>query len=272
MMENLNEKQNRWAKEMRLKALDMALSTGSNGSHIGGGFSAMEILATLYSIINIHPNKPLDENRDRVIFSKGHGVLAYYTALEKIGFLSEQELNLFDKNGSSLHGHPKRNIERGIEFSSGSLGLGMSFAVGVALACKKKGLQNRIFAIIGDGECDEGIIWESLMSAANFNLSNLTVIIDWNGYQLDGATEEVMNLYELDKKIKAFGFDVQVVNGHDCKALTEALEYNSDKPKALLAKTVKGNGISFLVNNRNAHHCVITQKQYEQAWAELNQM
>jgi transketolase len=272
MSENVNKQQANWAKEMRLKALNMALNTGSHGAHIGGAFSAMEILATLYSTINIHADNPSDENRDRVILSKGHGVLAYYTVLQKLGFILESELDTFDKNGSSLHGHPRRNIERGMEFSSGSLGLGISFAVGVALACRKKGLQNRIFVITGDGECDEGMVWEALMSAANFNLSNLTVIVDWNGYQVDGPTNDVMNLHALDRKFESFGFDTQIVDGHDCSAITEALKHRSDKPNVILAKTVKGNGISFLINNKNAHHCMITQKQYEQALSEISQM
>jgi transketolase len=272
MMENLNDKQKRWAKEMRLKALEMALGTGNNGSHIGGALSAMEIFATLYSTINVDPNNPFDENRDRVIVSKGHSVLAYYTALNKAGFLSEADLDSFDKNGTLFHGHPARNVKQGIEFSAGSLGLGLSFAIGMSLACKRKGLQNRIFVIVGDGECNEGLVWETLMSATNFNLLNLTVIIDWNGYQLDGPTDDIMQLSSLEKKIESFGFDTQVIDGHDCDALTKSLQYKSNKPKAILAKTVKGNGVSFLMNNKNAHHCVITQKQYEQALSEINQI
>ncbi|MDR3246399.1 MAG: transketolase [Prevotellaceae bacterium] len=269
-MDILN-KQKQWAKEMRLKALDMALGTGSNGSHIGGAFSAMEIFATLYTTQNIHAENPFDENRDRIIVSKGHCVLAYYTALQKAGFLTESDLGMFDKNGTHFHGHPGRNIEKGIEFSSGSLGLGISFGIGVSLACKRKCLNNRIFIILGDGECNEGLVWEAVMSAVNFRLSNITLIVDWNKYQLDGLTDEVMKV-SLDKNFESFGFDTQIVDGHDCDALTKSLKYESDKPKAILAKTIKGKGISFLTNNKISHHCQITQKQYEQALSELNQM
>ena len=160
--------------DMKLKALEMALSTGSNGSHIGGAFSAMEIFATLYSVA--HVDDTFDEKRDRIIVSKAHCVLAYYTALWKKGLLCEKDLSTFDKNGTSFHGHPHRNLTYGIEFSGGSLGLGLSYAVGVALAMQKKHQSNKVYVLLGDGECDEGIVWESLMSIANFKLNNLIIL------------------------------------------------------------------------------------------------
>lgn len=269
-MEELTSKQEIWAKEMKLKALDMALDTGSNGSHIGGGFSAMEIYSVLYSgILNVGPNVKEDIARDRIIASKGHGVLAQYTALWKAGLMTDEDLASFDKNGTHFYGHPSRNLDKGIEFSAGSLSLGLSFAVGVAMSCKRKGLDNRVIVIVGDGECNEGLVWESLMSASNFSLDNLTVIVDKNGYQLDGTTEEIMNTNNLTEKFNAFGFDVEEVDGHDCLQLTSAIQNRYDRPNVIIANTVKAHGISFLENNKMSHMCPLTQKQFEQAVMEI---
>lgn len=253
--------------EMKLKALDMALSTGVNGSHIGGAFSSMEIFAALYDVANLHD--PIAENRDRIIVSKGHCVLSYYTALWKKGLISEEELLTFDKNGTSFHGHPHRDLAKGMEFSAGSLGLGISYAVGVALACKNKDLNNRIFIVLGDGECDEGIVWEALMSIANFKLDNVTIVVDCNKYQLDGATNDIMNLFALDDKFNAFGFDVLRVNGHDVGSVVDALGKKILAPNVIIADTVKANGISFLVNNKFSHHTPLTNKKYLQAVDEI---
>jgi transketolase len=253
-------------RDMKLKALDMALSTGSYGSHIGGGFSAMEIFAVLYSIAHIDM---ADESRDRIIVSKGHCVLAYYTALWKFGFIPEDALLTFDKNGTSLHGHAHRNLAYGIEFSGGSLGLGLSYAVGVAIACKRKGIDNKIYVILGDGECDEGIVWESLMSIANYHLDNMVLIVDKNKYQLDGPTSEVMNQFSLEEKFRSFGFEVENVNGHSIEALHDSLSRNCKKNRVIVADTIKANGISFLMNNKMSHQCSLSQKKYNQAVEEI---
>lgn len=247
---------------MKLKALDMAFGTGAEGSHIGGAFSLMEILAVLYEIANV--NDMSSSNRDRVILSKGHAVLAYYTALWQNGFLTEEQLASFDQNGTELHGHPHRDLSLGMEFASGSLGLGLSYAVGVAMACKKQYINNRIYVILGDGECDEGIVWESLMSIRNFELDNITLIVDQNHYQLDGPTEEVMNQYSLESKFAAFGFNVTTVNGHDIEALYDALQ-PKDGLNVIIADTIKAHGISFLENNKLSHHTSLTMKKYQQA-------
>ena len=252
--------------EMKLKALDMALST-SFGAHIGGGFSAMEIMRCLYEVAKIPSMQ--DDGRDRIILSKGHGVLALYTALWKKGFITEEDLGTFETNGTSFYGHAHRNIEKGIEFSGGSLGLGISYAVGVAKACKNKNLGNRIYVILGDGEMNEGIVWEALMSIVNFGLNNVTVIVDRNQYQLDGPTSEIMNLLSVEDKLKAFGFDVETVDGHSIPALLEVLGKSSDKPRAIVANTIKGNGISFLMNNKISHQCVLPKKKYELAVEEI---
>jgi len=252
--------------EMKLKALDMALST-SFGAHIGGGFSAMEIMACLYEVANI-PSMA-EEGRDRIILSKGHGVLALYTALWKKGFMTEEDLATFETDGTMFHGHAHRNLEKGIEFSGGSLGLGISYAVGVAKACKYKGLNNRIYVILGDGEMDEGIVWEALMSIANFSLNNVTVIVDRNQYQLDGPTADIMNLLSIEDKLKAFGYDVKVVNGHSISELLDTFGKASDKPCAIIANTIKANGISFLMNNKISHQCVLPRKKYEIAVEDI---
>lgn len=257
-------------RDMKFKALELALSTGSNGSHVGGAFSSMEIFATLYALVNI--SNMQDVHRDRVIVSKGHCVLSYYTALWKQGILKEDDLLSFDKNGTKLHGHPHRNLSLGLEFSSGSLGLGISYAVGVALACKRNGLDNKIYVILGDGECDEGIVWEAMMSISNFQLNNIVVIVDRNGYQLDGATDEIMNQYSLEDKFHAFGFDVDIVNGHSVKELYNSFTKPADTVKAIIANTVKANGISFLMNNKIAHHCVLSPKKYDRAVEDIKVM
>lgn len=253
--------------QMKLKALEMAFGTGSNGSHIGGAFSAMEILATLYEIANVNNMKA--ENRDRIIVSKGHCVLAYYTVLWQKGMITEEELSTFDKNNTKFHGHPHRQLEKGIEFSAGSLGLGLSYAVGVALSCKRKSLTNRLYVLVGDGECNEGIVWESLMSIKNFQLDNMTIIIDRNGYQLDGPTSEIMNQFSLEDKFISFGFEVKTINGHSIEELYDELIIKDNSSKVIIADTVKANGISFLENNKFAHQTALTQKKYLQALEEI---
>lgn len=252
--------------EMKLKALEMALNT-SFGAHIGGGFSAMEIIRCLYTVAHIPSME--SETRDRIIVSKAHGVLAYYTALWKMGYITEEELSTFETDGTQFHGHPHRNLEKGIEFSGGSLGLGLSYAVGVAKACQMKGLNNRIFVLLGDGEMDEGIVWESLMSISNFNLNNMTLIVDRNNYQLDGPTDDVMKLNPLEDKLRAFGFDVEVVDGHSIEDLLDVLPKHGEKPRTVIANTVKAHGISFLENNKMSHQCTLSKKKYEQAVEEI---
>ena len=252
--------------EMKLKALELAQST-SFGAHVGGGFSAMEIMTALYHVANIPSLQ--DASRDRIIMSKAHGVLALYTALWKIGYITEDELSTFETDGTLFHGHPHRNLQKGIEFSGGSLGLGISYAVGVAKACKMKGINNTIYVLLGDGEMDEGIVWESIMSISHFNLDNIVVIVDKNGYQLDGPIDEIMGLDSIEKKLEAFGFDVDTVDGHSIAALMSVLPKKNGKPRAIVANTIKAHGISFLVNNKISHQCVLTKKKYEQAVEEI---
>lgn len=265
-MSELIKKLEQQSYEMKLKALELAQST-SFGAHIGGGFSAMEIVTALYEVANI-PSMH-DPKRDRIIMSKGHGVLALYTTLWKKGYISDEELATFETDGTQLHGHAHKNIEKGIEFSGGSLGLGLSYAVGVAKACKMKGLENTIYVILGDGEMDEGIVWESLMSINHFSLDNMVIIVDKNDYQLDGPTDEIMELSSIEKKLEAFGLDVETVNGHSIEELVTVLPKKTGKPRAIIANTIKAHGISFLENNKMSHQCVLTKKKYEQAVEEI---
>jgi transketolase len=259
-----------FAKQLRLDALELAFKGGKNGAHLGGGLSTVEIFAVLYGgILNIDPKNPKDENRDRLVVSKGHCVIAYYPALYHKGFLTKEDLDSFETDGSAFHAHALRNIGNGIEFSGGSLSLGISFAVGQALACKKKGLTNRVYVIVGDGECDEGLVWESAMAASQYMLNNLTVIVDCNGLQYDGKTADVMNNAPLSERFRAFGFDSCDVDGHDCSQLIEALSKKSDKPICVVAHTVKGKGVSFMENRREWHHHVLTEEQYKQAVEEV---
>lgn len=259
-----------FAKQLRLKALEMAYKSGKNGSHVGGGLSAIEIFAALFGgVMKFGVNNPDDEERDRLVVSKGHCVLAYYSALNAVGFMSQEDLDGFEVDGQHLHGHAFRNIEKGIEFSGGSLSMGMSFAVGQALACKKKNLNNRIFTIVGDGECDEGLIWESAMAASNYKLNNFVVIIDCNKLQYDGLTTEVMNNSSLADKFKAFGFDAIEVDGHDVDELTKALSTQGDKPLCVVAHTIKGKGVSFAEGQREWHHHTLSEDEYNQARKEV---
>lgn len=264
---NLNE----LAKSLRLAALQMAFNSGKNGSHLGAGLSSVEIFAALYGrVLHYDINNREDENRDRLIISKGHCVLSYYSALRWAGFLTEEDINSFEVNGSHFHGHAMRNHQKGIEFSGGSLSMGMSFAGGVALACKKKGLKSRVYTLVGDGECDEGLIWESAMSAANYGLNNFYVIVDRNKLQYDGLTTDVMNHIDLGAKFEAFGFEVRVVDGHNPDALAVALDKASDKPVCVIADTIKGKGVSFMEGQKEWHHHTLTEEQYKQAIEEVN--
>ncbi len=269
---NLNDEKrlSELARDLRIRALKMAYECGNNGSHLGGGLSLIEIFAVLYGeILRFDINNPLNIERDRLIVSKGHCVLAYYTALKEAGFLSEDDLKSFEVNGSGLHGHACRTPEKGIEFSGGSLGMGLSYAIGVALSGKIRNLPYNVYVIIGDGECNEGIIWESLMSAAHFNLNNLTVIIDYNKLQYDGAVTEIMNMGNLRGKFESFGFQVSEVDGHNVRELFDSLVGKKTKPTAILANTIKGKGVSFMENRKEWHHSRLSLEQYNAALTEL---
>ncbi len=257
--------------EMRRDILRMALAAKREGGHLGGSLSAVEILAALYGGgMRFAPENPADESRDRFIFSKGHGVMAQYAALRQLGVLSQEDVETYKQPGTSLTAHPSVNPALGVDFASGSLGQGLSQGVGVALALRRKGnTESRVFVLLGDGECDEGAVWEAAMSAANWKLSNLVAILDRNGLQYDGDTEKVQALDDLSAKWSAFGWEATEVDGHDVGRLQEAFVGRSDKPRTVIARTTKGKGVSFMENAPAWHHAMLTQRQFDQAMEEL---
>ena len=258
------------AVRMRKMALDMALSAGSKGAHIGGGFSAMEIMAVLYGeVLRIEPNNPMKTERDRLLVSKNHCTIAHFPALVEKGYIEEEELSSYTQNGSRLIGYPY-NPQIGLEYSGGSLGMAISVGVGQAFAAKKKSLDYRVYVLMGDGELNEGSIWEAFMSANQFQLDNLVVIIDKNNLCYDGTTEEIMQLGELSKKMESFGFHSISCNGHDVGELLQAFNsISKKKPNVVICNTVKGKGLSFAENRPEWHQKAITQEQYDIALADL---
>lgn len=253
---------------IRKRILELAYNAGCHGAHLGGCLSLVEILEAIYSQCQNFDIQ--DENRDRLILSKGHGALALYCVLEKKGLLSSKDVESFETNGTELFAHAKRNPLKGIEFSGGSLGLGMSFAVGVALACKDQKKNNRIFVIVGDGECNEGIVWESIWSAAHYRLDNLIIIVDNNKLQSDGFTKDVLKSENMEDKFAGFGCETIVVDGHSVSALCNAISADcKGKPKVIVAHTKKGKGVSFLENQQTSHHVVLSRDLYEQALKEV---
>jgi len=258
------------AIQLRNVSLKMALGVGKTGSHLGAGLSSVEIFAVLYGkVLNASPARSNDESRDRFVLSRGHSVLSYYAVLCEKGFLTPQELSQFEVNGAFLHGHATRDITKGIEFSGGSLGMGITYAVGVALAAKLKAQPQNVYVIIGDGECDEGIVWEACMCAAHYKLDNLTVIVDHNKLQYDGKPSDVMNLGNLKEKLTAFGLHTVEVDGHSVEELSDAFDLRiAGQPKAIIAHTVKGKGVSFMEGRKEWHHSVLSQEQFDLAMAE----
>ena len=259
------------SKEIRKNILTMSLSAGASSSHFGGSLSTVEILATLYNnVLKFDAKNPLWEDRDRFILSKGHACLGFYSVLCEMGYFTKKDLNLFEKNGSFLLGHPVINKKKGIEFSNGSLGMGLSLGIGVAIAAKRKKKDYKVFVLIGDGECNEGSVWEASMSAPHYKLNNLTAILDNNNLQQTGSNDEIMSSKNLAEKWRSFQWDVKEVDGHNIAQILEALQSVSEKPKLILAKTIKGKGFSFSENNNDWHHKIMTKKQHEDALKELN--
>ncbi len=263
------------AKKSRVQLLELAFKS-DGPSHLGGGLSMIEIFTVLYgSVLKFDPKNPEWENRDRFILSKGHGVLPFFIALHNAGFISQEELYTYKKNESHLISHPVMNLRLGMESSNGSLGHGLSMGVGISLALKKKGNHNsRVFVVLGDGECNEGSVWEASMSAAHYKLNNLVAIVDYNKLQSDGISSDIMDIGALEKKWESFGWDVISLDGHDINALKDALNVKESesysKPRVIIAHTVKGKGVSFMENNNTWHHNRLTQTTFEQALAELN--
>jgi transketolase len=261
------------AKRMRKTALDVALGAGGKSAHIGGALSIVDITATLFgAVMRLDPKNPEWPDRDRFILSKGHGVLGYYTALAEAGFIPLDELMKFEETGSYLLGHPVMNRPKGIEFSNGSLGMGLSLGIGVSISARRRNQDFRVFVVMGDGECNEGSVWEAAMAAAHFKLKNLVAIIDRNNLQQTGTNADIMSIGDVAAKFTSFGWRVIELNGHDAGALFDALNprNTTDQPLAIVAHTVKGKGFSFTENNNDWHHAVLTRSQYDTAMQELN--
>lgn len=257
------------ADNIRKDIIEMTFSAGRNGAHIGGGLSMVEILSVLYfHALNVNHKEMDNEIRDRFILSKGHGAIALYSALRHSGFLTEEELYSFKNTGSKFWTHPKKNLKYGIEFSSGSLGMGLSLGAGTAIGLKKKNNPSRVYVYIGDGECNEGSIWEAAAFVAHQNLDNITVIIDRNRLQLDAPTNEIISMENMTERWKVFGFDTIEIDGHSIPELINAFNKKSSKPIAIIANTVKGKGVSFIENNPVWHMGVLSQEQYELAMKE----
>ena len=245
----------------------------AQAGHTGGSLSCVDILNVLYNrVMNVSPESAADPNRDRYVQSKGHSVEALYTVLADRGFFPVEALDTLCQYQSHFIGHPTRKVP-GIEQNTGALGHGLSFAVGLALAAKKDGRSYRVFTLLGDGELTEGSSWEASMSAAFYELDNLTVIVDRNGLQISGPTEDVMALESLRDKFSAFGYAVRMCRGNDIADLTRALEsvpFEQGKPSLLIAQTVKGKGVSFIENAVGWHHHVPTDDELARALDELD--
>ncbi len=259
------------AAQLRLDILDEVHAAKSG--HPGGSLSIADIMSYLYfSELNVDPADEKNPNRDRFVLSKGHTAPALYAALAEKGFFPREELLKLRKIDSFLQGHPDMKHVPGVDMSTGSLGLGISAACGMALAAKLDGRDYRTYTMLGDGESEEGQVWEAFMFAAHYKLDNLCVMIDWNGLQIDGPVAEVMNPTPHDKKLEAFGFHVIVADGHDFDEIEKAFEKAKTvkgKPTAIIFKTVKGKGVSFMENKVDWHGVAPNDEQYEIAIAEI---
>ena len=244
----------------------------AKSGHPGGSLSSADILTYLYfKEMNIDPKNPKDPKRDRFVLSKGHAAPALYATLAERGYFDKKELFNLRHIGSFLQGHPDMKGTPGVDMSTGSLGQGISAAVGMALSAKHFGDSYRVYTVLGDGEIEEGQVWEAAMFAANKELSNLTAFVDLNGMQIDGTIEEVNSARPVDKKFEAFGWETVVIDGHDFEQIENALEKakKSDKPVAIIANTVKGKGVSFMENQVGWHGKAPDDEQYEIAIKEL---
>ncbi len=259
------------ALEMRRKILDISFECG-HSTHIGGALSMVEVMSVLYGqVLKFDPSNPRWPDRDRFILSKGHGVLGYYPALLMAGIISEEIFSTFLQDGTDLIAHPVMNMDLGIESSNGSLGQGLSMAVGIALAAKKQNKDYKTYTLISDGGANEGSIWEAAMLAAHLKLGNLTMIVDYNRMQNDGSGKDIIDVENMSERFKAFGWHIIDVDGHDVDQILDALQDGSevDTPKAIIAHTVKGKGVPFMENQKDWHHNRLTKVNYDLALETL---
>lgn len=259
------------AAKGRILGLDMVYGCASG--HLGGSFSAMDVITVLYfHTMRVDPAKPRDPDRDRFVLSKGHCTPALYPVLAMRGFFPLEDLKLFRSIDGHLSGHAEMHYVKGVDMSTGSLGQGISAAVGMAMAGKLDKKPYRVYAVLGDGEIEEGQVWEAFMSAAKYKLDNLCAVIDVNGLQIDGRTVDIMPSEPLDQKMAAFGWNVLKADGHDYASIADAFEQAktlSGAPTVILARTVKGKGVSFMENDPGWHGKAPNEEQYKQARAEL---
>ena len=267
-------------KQVRLKQIAADIRLGilegvhaAKSGHPGGSLSIADILAYLYfEEMNVDPNNPKWEDRDRFVLSKGHTAPALYAVLAEKGYFDKSELKTLRQADSFLQGHPDMKGTPGVDMTTGSLGLGISAACGMALAGKISGKDYRVYTILGDGETEEGQVWEASMFANHYKLDNLCVIIDWNGLQIDGRIVDVMNPTPYDKKLEAFGYNVVTIDAHDFDSIAAGLAAAracKGRPTAIIAVSTKGKGVSFMENQASWHGSAPDDAQYEQAVAEI---
>ncbi len=260
------------ATHVRKMALEAVYSAASG--HPGGSLSAADILTYLYAKeMRVDPKNPKDPNRDRFVLSKGHCSPALYATLAEFGFLPKEDLKTFRKIDSYLQGHPDMKGVPGVDMSTGSLGQGISAACGMALSAKLSKQDYRVYTMLGDGEVEEGQVWEAAMFAAHYTLDNLIAFLDFNGLQIDGDIRQVMNSTPLDKKFEAFGWNVITIDAHNFEEIENAVEAAkkvADKPTLILAISIKGKGVSYMENQAGWHGAAPNQEQYEQAIGELD--
>ena len=265
-------------KQLKLTACKVRMGViesthGAKAGHPGGSLSAAEVFTYLYfKEMNIDPAAPKMEGRDRFVLSKGHTTPGLYSVLANRGFFPVEDLPKFRHIDSYLQGHPNMNTVPGVDMSTGSLGQGISVAVGMALAAKHTGKTNRVYSLLGDGEIQEGQVWEACMAAAHYKLDNLCIVVDNNGLQIDGNIADVMSPYPIVDKLEAFGFNVVAIDGHDFDAIEGAFACAKEvkgKPTAIVMTTVKGKGVSFMENDAGWHGKAPNDAEYEQAMAEL---
>ena len=268
--EKLNDLQNK-ARNIRRNIVEMVYNASSG--HPGGSLSVTDLLTTLYfSELRVDTNNPKKEDRDRLVLSKGHCSPALYSSLAEKGFFPKEDLKNFRKIDSYLQGHPDMKKISGVDMTSGSLGQGLSVANGMALAGKLDKKDYRVYCILGDGEIEEGQIWEAAMTSSHYKLDNLCVIVDNNNLQIDGKISDVMSPYPIDKKFESFGFKVVVIDGHNFDQILNAFEIakqTKEIPTAIIAKTIKGKGISYMENQAGWHGKAPNEEEYNKALEEL---
>lgn len=266
-MNNLKE----ITRQMRIDIIESISAAGSG--HPGGSLSACDIIAALYfGKMNIRPEDPAWEDRDRFVLSKGHVAPALYAALAERGYFDRSALLTLRKNDSFLQGHPDMKGTPGVDMSTGSLGQGLSIANGMAMAARLNHKTYNVYVMLGDGEVQEGQVWEAAMSSAHYHLNNVIAFLDFNGLQIDGTNDEVMGISPIDDKFRAFGWNVEVIDGHDTDAISAAVDRakeSLEKPSIIICKTVKGKGVSFMENNVSWHGTAPNAEQTAAALKEL---